>query len=270
MIIELKLLIAGVILFVLSRFMKALFYNSEKGDWEIQGKTPEPNTKKLLKEVYEWIETGWSAVILAALLMFFFVQAFKIPSASMRNTLLEGDHLFVNKFIYGFHVPFSNGKRVLPIRKVQRGDIIIFKAPPTALSADERMEKISKDFIKRCIGVEGDTIEIKDKSVYVNGQLVNETYTTFGDPIRYPPVQIFPSQEKYQKMWEAGEFSTMPSDVIRDNFGPVIVPKGYYFAMGDNRDFSFDSRFWGPLDDKLLKGRALLIYWPPSRIRLIK
>jgi signal peptidase I len=270
MIIELKLLIAGVILFITSRVMKSVFYNAEKHDWEFKGKDLDPKTKRLLKEIYEWIETGWSAVILAALLMFFFIQAFKIPSASMRTTLLEGDHLFVNKFVYGFHIPFSNGKRVLPIRKVQRGDIIIFKAPPSALSAEERQENISKDFIKRCIALEGDTLEVKDKRIYVNGGLVNEPYTIFGDPNLYPNVQIFPSQEKYQKMWENGEFNSMPSNVIRDNFGPVTVPKGYYFAMGDNRDYSFDSRFWGPLDDRLLKGRALLIYWPPKRIRLIK
>jgi signal peptidase I len=281
MIIELKLLIAGVALFVISRIMRAAYFNSEKNEWQFKGKEPQNKPSKILKEIYEWIETGWSAVILAAILMYFIIQAFKIPSASMRTTLLEGDHLFVNKFIYGLHVPLGGGKRVLDgvnwrvlgipvIKKVERGDIIIFQAPPSALSSDERQEKISKDFIKRCIALGGDTVEVKDKRVYVNYQLLNEPYTSFVDPMVYGGPSIFPSQEKYQKMWEQGEFNNKPFSEIRDNFGPIVVPKGCYFAMGDNRDQSFDSRFWGPLEDRLLKGSALLIYWPPNRIRLIK
>ena len=92
----------------------------------------------------------------------------------------------------------------------------------------------------------------------------------FADDQAYPAVKIFPSSEQYQRTWEDGKFDSMPSAVVRDNFGPVIVPPGNYFAMGDNRDRSFDSRFWGPLPDKFLKGRALLLYWPLDRVRLIK
>jgi len=256
---EFKLLIAGVLLFMLSLVMKRL-----------KPKITGPGASKLYGEIYEWVETGWSAVLLAALLMYFLVQAFKIPSGSMRMTLLEGDHLFVNKFIYGLHIPFTGGKRVLPIRQVQRGDIIIFRCPPAALTLAERTENIDKDFIKRCIAIGGDTVEVKNKQVYVNGSALVEPYVNFVDDTAYPQVKIFPSSEQYQRSWEEGGFSSLPSSAVRDNFGPVIVPPGYYFAMGDNRDRSFDSRFWGPLPDKNLKGRALVLYWPPNRIRLIK
>ena len=256
---ELKLLIAGAGLFVLALVMKWL-------KPRIQG----PKASKIYNEAYEWIETGWSAVILAAFLMYFLVQAFKIPSGSMRMTLLEGDHLFVNKFIYGFHVPLGGGTRILPLRQVQRGDIIIFKCPPAALTQAEREEKVDKDFIKRCIAVGGDIVEVKDKKVFVNDKQLVEPYVSFADDTTYPAVKIFSSSEQYQRTWEEGKFDTLPSGVIRDNFGPVIVPPGHYFAMGDNRDRSFDSRFWGPLPDKYMKGRALVLYWPLDRIRLIK
>jgi signal peptidase I len=256
---ELKLLIAGVALFIVSLVMK-----------HFKPKVQETRFVKIYNEAYEWIETGWSAVILAAFLMYFLVQAFKIPSGSMRMTLLEGDHLFVNKFIYGVHIPFSGGKRIFPMRQVQRGDIIIFKCPPVALSASERMERMDKDFIKRCIAIGGDTIEVKNKAVFVNGNRIQETYTNFVDESVYQTVKVFPTSAEYQRAWEQGSFVTIPSAVVRDNFGPVIVPPGHYFAMGDNRDRSFDSRFWGPLQDKYMKGRALVLYWPFSRVRLIK
>lgn len=256
---EFKLLLAGIALFILSRVM-AYF----------KPKIQKPGLQKIYKEICEWVETGWSAVILAAFLMYFFIQAFKIPSGSMRMTLLEGDHLFVNKFIYGFHIPLSNGKRIWSIRHVQRGDIIVFECPLSALSLTEREEKIKKDFIKRCIALGGDLVEIKDKKLFVNGKLVAGTYTSFVDDMVYPPAKIFPTSEQYQRTWEAGKFTSLPSNIIKDNFGPVIVPPGHYFVLGDNRDCSFDSRFWGPLPEKYLKGRALFLYWPPNRMRLIK
>jgi signal peptidase I len=254
---ELKLLIVGIALFVVARILRA-FKGRVAGRWQ-----------KLYNEIYEWIETGWSAVLLAAFLMFFFIQAFKIPSGSMRMTLLEGDHLFVNKFVYGFHIPFTDGKRFWPLRQVQRGDIIVFRCPPEALTLAERKENIEKDFIKRAVAVGGDTVEIKDKKLYVNGTLMNEPYTDFVDPTVFPAVQIFPTQDQYQRTWEEGKFAGLPYDVVRDNFGPIMVPPGNYFALGDNRDKSFDSRFWGPVPDHLLKGKALLLYWPLNRIRTI-
>jgi len=256
---EFKLLIAGIALFFLSLLMKRW----RPTDTSTRG-------KKIYNEIYEWVETGWSAVLLAAFLMYFFIQAFKIPSGSMRSTLLEGDHLFVNKFVYGFHMPLSGGVRKWPLRKVQRGDIIIFQCPPEGLSLTEREKKIKKDFIKRCAAVGGDMVQIKDKQLIVNGTPVNEPYAQFVDENVYPPLQFFSSSEQYQRSWESGKFANLSPDMIRDNFGPIIVPPGHYFALGDNRDRSFDSRFWGPVPDNLLKGRALLLYWPLSRFRIIR
>lgn len=231
---------------------------------------PKAMTRMLMWQK-EWLDTGWSAVWLAAIIMYFFVQAFRIPSASMRDTFLEGDHLFVNKFIYGFRVPLSDGKRVLALRKVERGDIVVFVAPSAALDVSERRRNVSKDFIKRCVAVGGDWVEIKNKKLYVNGIAPDEPYARFADgsPSPYSAAyarRLHPSGEEYQRKWERGEFRD--ERPIRDDFGPVMVPPGHYFCMGDNRDRSSDSRFWGPLADKYLKGRALLIYWPFSRAGL--
>lgn len=255
---EFKLLAASVILFVIAKYVGA----------QLKKRKGEPS--KTAKEAHEWLETGWSAVLIASFIMYFFIQAFKIPSGSMRDTLLEGDHLFVNKFIYGLHVPLSEGKRLVQFKKVQRKDIIVFKCPPAALSNTEKMEFVQKDFIKRCMAFGGDVVEIKNKKLYVNGELMDEPYVKFADRMSYPAVKIFPNSNYYQRAWESGQFANLSPDIVRDNFGPVVVPAGHYFAIGDNRDRSFDSRFWGPLPDKNLKGRALVLYWPLSRLRLIK
>jgi signal peptidase I len=256
---EIKLLIAGVILFFVARLMK-----------KFKESFSAPFAKKLYNEAYEWVETGWSAVILAAFIMFFFLQAFKIPSGSMRMTLLEGDHLFVNKCIYGFKVPFGHGKRIWPMKKVSRGDIVVFRCPPSALTAAEKENGVTKDFIKRCVALAGDTVEIKNKVLYVNGKKQMEPYLNFEDNYSFPNYKMAVSSAQYQQSWETGGFANLSPELIRDNFGPVTVPQGYYFVMGDNRDRSFDARFWGPLSDKYMKGRALFLYWPISRMRLIK
>jgi signal peptidase I len=256
---EIKLLILGAILFVLARVMAV-----------IRPRIHRPAVQKVYGEVYEWVSTGWSAVLLAALLMYFFIQAFKIPSGSMRMTLCEGDHLFVNKCAYGFHVPFSGGKRLWPLREVQRGDIVIFRCPPAALSMSERQDGITKDFVKRCVAIGGDVVQIRNKKVYVNDAPVAGTYASFVDDTVCPSVRVFSTSDQYQRTWESGRFDNLPPAIIRDNFGPIVVPPGHYFVMGDNRDRSFDSRFWGPLADQYVKGRALFIYWPLNRIRLIR
>ena len=112
-----------------------------------------------------------------------------------------------------------------------------------------------------------DTVEIKDKVVYVNGKKLNESYVNFEEKYIQPRVKLFDVQEEYQLSWEQGKFVNMP---VRDNFGPVTIPEGHYLVLGDNRDRSFDSRFWGPLPSKLIKGKALLLYWPIGRIKIIK
>ncbi|MDR1695010.1 MAG: signal peptidase I [Endomicrobium sp.] len=254
---EIKLFIAGCILFVVAMFMLSIkkFFKS-------------PVSQSLFKNVYSWVDTLWTALIIASILMFFFIQAFKIPSGSMKDTFLEGDHLFVNKFIYGFHIPLSDGKRAFSLRKVSRGDIVVFKCPPEALTIAEKQAGVKKDFIKRCVAVGGDKVEIKDKKLYVNDLPQDEEYVKYEDASVFQSFNLFNEAES-QQSWESGKFVSVPATFIRDNFGPVTVPQGHYMMLGDNRDFSFDSRFWGPLPDKYVKGRALFMYWPIKRIRII-
>lgn len=182
------------------------------------------NKKKI---IWEYAKAIITALILAMLIRTYIIQAFKIPSGSMIPTLLVGDHILVNKFLYGTKIPFS-GKRVFMFKKPERGDIIVFKYP----------ENPDKDFIKRVVAAEGDVIESKNKMIHVNGNKVNEPYAQHTDS-SMRPMGIEP----------------------RDNFGPVIVPKNKYFVMGDNRDQSYDSRYWGYVDIKDVKGKALILYW---------
>ena len=188
-----------------------------------------PRWQKLL---LEYLEALAVALVLAFVIRTFVVQAFKIPSGSMLDTLLIGDHLLVNKFLYGTHIPFTD-KVIAPIEDPKHGDVIVFEFP----------EDTSKDFIKRIIGVPGDVVEMKDKAVYRNGQKLDEPYVKHTDPGIQPR---------------------------RDNFGPVTVPPGKYFVMGDNRDESYDSRFWGFVDKDKIRGKAWVIYWSwdgPADIR---
>ncbi|MDR0823218.1 MAG: signal peptidase I [Endomicrobium sp.] len=251
---EFKLFIAGLLFFVLAMIM-------------LRTKKKRKIESKVFATIYSWVDTAWTALLAASFIMFFIIQAFKIPSGSMKNTFIEGDHLFVNKFIYGFHIPLSLN-RVAPLRQVQRGDIVVFKAPDTALSSAEIAEG-GKDFIKRCVAIAGDKVEVKNKLLFVNDEIVDEPYSIHSDSNLYPKAYLFETQEEYQRAWEMGIFAGIPGALIRDNFGPVIVPEGHYMMMGDNRDFSLDSRFWGPLADKYVKGKALLRYWPITRIKII-
>lgn len=181
----------------------------------------------------EYSEALFVAAILALIIRTFVVQAFKIPSGSMEDTLLVGDHLLVNKFMFGTQIPFTDS-RILPIRHPERGDIIVFEFPEDkGKSFFDR-----RDFIKRVVGTPGDVVEVREKQVYVNGehyQLVNEIHKE-SDLI---PAQVNP----------------------RDFMAPVKVPEGNYFVMGDNRDRSFDSRFWGFVPEEQIKGLAFIKYW---------
>lgn len=257
---EIKLFIVGCIFFVIAMVMLALKKRYIKTD----------KATTTFNTVYSWVDTIWSALIIASIIMYFIIQAFKIPTGSMRVTLLEGDHLFATKFIYGLRVPFSDGKRVLPVKQVKRGDVIIFQCPPQALSPAEQMNNVKKDYIKRCMAIAGDKVEIKNKKLYVNDVEVDEPYVQHADENLYNSFNLFKTQEEYQTAWENGELASVSPAFIRDNFGPVTVPEGHYMALGDNRDYSFDSRYWGPLPDKYLKGKALIVYWPLKRVKLIK
>jgi len=187
--------------------------------------------------IREYAEAILVAVVLALFIRTFVVQAFKIPSGSMKPTLLVGDHILVNKFIYGVKLPYWD-TTLIPISEPKRGDIVVFKFP----------EDPDKDFIKRVIGVEGDEVEIRDKNVYLNGKPMDDPYGTHLDP------HIIPGRAR-----------------PRDNFGPITVPPHSLFVMGDNRDHSYDSRFWKFVDLSKVKGKAFIVYWswngPESSVR---
>ena len=194
------------------------------------------NWKKTCKE---YAEALLIALILAFFIRSFVVQAFKIPSGSMLETLQIGDHLLVNKFLYGVKLPLLR-TTLIPVTKPHSQDIIVFKYP----------EDPSKDFIKRVIGIPGDTIVIKDQNVFRNGKKLKEPYVQHtSSRINHTP---FP-----MNLWPPHRY--VPE--ARDNLGPIEVPEGKYFVMGDNRDESYDSRFWGFVDHQAVVGKAWRIYW---------
>lgn len=230
--------------------------------WRFAKDRTEKGAADVLYDDLEWADTGFSSILLAAFIMYVFIQAFKIPSGSMEKTLLIGDHLFVNKLIYGVRIPYTD-KRLFTLRDVKRGDVVVFKFP----TDNRNSVHFGKDFIKRAIGLPGDVIQVKDKTVFVNGAALQESYTNFADDYVIPPLEsmVLPPSEM-QTAWEQGHMT----DAFRDNFGPVTVPPGHYLVMGDNRDRSFDARFWGPLPAKDLKGKAWFVYWPLNRAKIIR
>jgi len=189
---------------------------------EIKGK----ETIKKKSTFREYAEAAAIAVLLALFIRTFVVQAFKIPSGSMEPTLLVGDHILVNKFIYGIKIPFIR-TTLIPISEPSRGDVIVFIYP---------VDK-SKDFIKRVIGLPGDTIRIEGKKIFINGKLYEDGHGF------------------YRPSSRGGNPGNSPG------FGPVTVPPDSYFVMGDNRDQSWDSRSWGYVPEESIKGKALIIYW---------
>ena len=190
--------------------------------------TAQPGYRK--STAREYFESIVIAVILALFVRTWAVQAFKIPTGSMENNLLVGDHLLVDKFVFA-PAPTALERALLPVREVKRGDVIVFKYP---------MEP-ERDFIKRVIGLPGETVELRNKKVYVNGQPLDEPYVHFLEP--------------------ASDSLEVTRFDVRERYGPVRVPDGHYFVMGDNRDNSQDSRYWGFLPRGFIKGKALMIYW---------
>jgi signal peptidase I len=184
----------------------------------------EEQAKKEKSTFREYVEAIGMALLLALFIRTFIVQAFKIPSGSMIPTLLIGDHILVNKLSYGVRVPLW-GHYLVEFKKPQRGDVVVFIFP----------EDRTKDFIKRVIGVEGDMVEIRGKKIFVNGRAIDDPHAHF-----------------------EGEEGGIH---VRDDYGPRRVPPNHIFVMGDNRDRSYDSRFWGYVNLDDVKGKAFLIYW---------
>jgi len=188
-------------------------------------------TKKNIKKkstFREYVEAFIIAIVLALFIRTFIIQAFKIPSGSMEPTLRVGDHLLVNKFIYGVKLPFLR-KTLIPVSTPERGDIIVFIYPVDR----------SKDFIKRVIGLPGEKVEVKGQRILVNDK-----------PIEDPSGYYSKTRELVENFGDN-----------RGRFQPVVVPEGHYFVLGDNRDNSRDSRFWGTVPSELIKGKAFIIYW---------
>src|SRR5205809_4080005 len=186
--------------------------------------------KSTLREYFESIVI---AVILALFIRTFVVQAFKIPTGSMEENLLIGDHLLVNKFVLG---PTLSGieRAILPIGTIKRDDVLVFKYP----------EEPERDFIKRVIGLPGETLEVRQKKAYINGTPLDEPYAHYLQPAA-----------------STSDLHEVTSYDVRERYGPVTVPPNQYFVMGDNRDNSQDSRYWGFLRRDYIKGKALVIYW---------
>ncbi len=199
----------------------------ERINLKLKNEQPKDASIKKKSSLRENIEAILIAIVLALFIRTFVVQAFKIPSGSMQNTLQIGDHILVNKFLYGVKIPFIQ-KTIIPITNPKKGDIVVFKFP----------EDPKKDFIKRVIGVSGDVIKIENKQLYINHKPAQAGYTIFTDP----------------HILAAG---VQP----RDNYGPQKVPPDSLFVMGDNRDQSYDSRFWDYVKLKDIKGKAFMIYW---------
>jgi len=190
--------------------------------------------EKFKSEIREWSESIIIALILALLIRTFVIQAFKIPSGSMIPTFEIGDRIFVSKFIYGAKIPFTD-IRLPALRQPERGDIIVFVSPETP----------KKDFVKRLIALEGETVEIKDGNILINGKIIDG-----------------PNTVKSNYYYNRGDFGKESA--------AVTVPHGFYFGLGDNSANSRDSRYWGFIPKKNLIGKAVLLYWPINRIRVIK
>jgi signal peptidase I len=196
--------------------------------------------------LWEWTKIFWISVALFLVLRTFIVEAFKIPSGSMEGTLLIGDFLLVNKLAYGAEIPFTS-KRLPAYAEPQRDDVIVFESP----------EDLSKTYVKRLVGMAGDTLEMRSGVLYRNGDLVPERYASHSADIDRVE-ERFRWQRDYM-VRSAG--ASVSYDPTRNNWGPLVVPGKSYFVLGDNRDNSSDSRYWGFVADSLVKGRPFVIYY---------
>jgi len=242
---------------------------------------PRKPKKSFGRRVWDFVRSWGTVILIVLAIRAFVIEAFTVPTGSMENTILPGDFLLVNKFVYGFKAPFTNAD-IIPGRMPRRGEIIVFRYPRDTRwpEPEERYARFfpkwfpllpifwdkqakrfhwysPRNYVKRCIGLPGDTIEIRDKRVYVNGEYLNDSRYAVHMDTRVIPRAV--ERDEFNERWRNLEFEGRYE--VRDNFGPIVVPAGYVFGMGDNRDFSDDCRYWGPIPIKYLKGSPLVIYY---------
>lgn len=205
-----------------------------------------PLTLRVLRGMWEWAKSLQVALVVFLLVRAFLVEAFKIPSGSMESTLLVGDFLLVNKLLYGAEVPFT-GKHLPAVRKPAHGDVVVFQWP----------EDPTKNFVKRVVGLSGDTIEMREGKLIRNGSLLDERYAVRLEPWVDPAGEEF----RWQRDFLAPSADSRAYHPSRSNWGPLIVPPSHYFVLGDNRDNSLDSRYWGFLPDSLVRGSPIFVYY---------
>ena len=224
-------------------------------------------TRGVLTFMWEWFRSVMLALLLFFFVRAFFIEAFKIPTGSMEGTLMAGDFLLVNKLVYGAEVPFT-GVKLPKVRSPQRGDIIVFQWP---------MDR-TKNFVKRIVGMPGDTLEMRNGNLIRNGKLLREPYAVH----TAPGTDVTDDEFKWQLGFLLGANDPVKSPPrlpaglseyhpTRNNWGPLLVPKGNYFVLGDNRDNSLDSRYWGWVADSLVRGQPLVVYYsydPEGAVKL--
>ena len=211
------------------------------------GPTPRRMGWRPVRMLWDWMKSMAMALLLFMVVRSFLVQAFKIPSSSMEGTLLVGDFLLVNKLVYGAEVPFT-GRRLPAVHAPQRGDVIVFQWP----------EDPSKDFVKRLVGVPGDTLSMVDGVLQLNGKSQSERYVSHTEPGSDPAEEDFRWQQQFLVPRAHAAQSYHPS---RNNWGPLVVTPAHLFVLGDNRDNSLDSRYWGFVPDSMVRGRPILVYF---------
>jgi signal peptidase I len=202
-----------------------------------------------IRVVWEWAKSFQVAILVFLFVRAFFVEAFKIPSGSMEGTLLVGDFLLVNKLVYGAEVPFT-GKRLPAIREPRLGDVVVFQWP----------QDPTKNFVKRLVGMPGDTLSMEDGALVRNGRRIREQYVLHTDPGADPVGEEFRWQRDHlvRSAQAQAQVRYQPS---RNNWGPIVVPPGNFFMLGDNRDNSLDSRYWGFVPDSMIRGQPLVVYY---------
>jgi len=202
---------------------------------------------RVARGLFEWAKSLSLAVLLFLLVRAFLVEAYKIPSGSMEGTLLVGDFLLVNKLVYGAEVPLT-GRRLPAMRQPQIGDIVVFLYP----------KDVSRNYVKRLVGLPGDTVAMEHGVLVRNGVPQEEPYVSHSGVDADPPSGQFEWQRRFLVRPAAARTAYRPS---RDTWGPLVVPRAHYFMLGDNRDNSEDSRYWGFVPDSLVRGRPMIVYF---------